>query len=270
MKVNKMNKDRLMIFREGDNGGGSGDGDASGSRGVTVFEEGKQEQQQSQQQQQQQQVTAPPQVDAAALAKSLGEELKGAFGERKEPQKELTPEEARKLLKFPEIDEEFMKKFGNIETTKAALEDFRDRLLTHIHTVNGMTRREMMDELDGKFKPAIEYVTKAQLRDRDSDFEKAYPVLAKPELKPIIEAVRTSLKDKTFANEQESQKAVAEGVAAVIKVHKPDFKLSDGSSPSKKNNDQSANGIPVTTSGSGGGGGGGGDEAAKKSWQKAF
>lgn len=251
-----------MIFREGDEGGSGGD---AGSKGAAAFDESKgQEQQQSQQQQQQQQTPPPAQVDAAALAKSLGDELKGAFGERKEQQKELTPEEARKLLKFPEIDDEFMKRFGDLPTQKAALEEFRDKILTHIHTVNGMTRREMMDEMDGKFKPALEYVTKAELRERDSDFEKAYPVLAKSELKPIINAVRESLKDKTFANEQESQKAVAEGVAAVIKVHKPDFKLSDGSSPSKKNNDQSANGITVTTGGSGGGGGGGGNNQPAK------
>lgn len=258
-----------MIFRDEEPGGGGGG--EGGNKGVAAFDEGKQEQQQSQQQQQQQQTPAAPQVDAAALAKSLGEELKGAFGERKEAQKELTPEEARKLLKFPEIDDEFMKRFGDIATSKAALEEFRDKILTHIHTVNGMTRREMMDEMDGKFKPALEYVTKAELRERDSDFDKAYPSLAKPELKPIIEAVRKSLENEKFADEKAHFKAVAEGVAAVIKVHKPDFKLSDGSTPSKKNNDQSAGGIAVTTHGSGGGGGGGGDnQPAKKRGVSVF
>lgn len=261
MKVNKMKFDKLMIFRDEESGGGGGDG---GTKGGAAFEESKGQKQQQSQQQQQQQQTAAPQVDAAALAEKFGEQLKGVLGERKEQQKELTPEEARKLLKFPEIDEEFMKRFGDIATSKAALEEFRDKILTHIHTVNGMTRREMMDEMDGKFKPALEYVTKAEQRERDADFDKTYPSLAKPELKPIIKAVQESLKNEKFSDEKAHFKAVAEGVAAVIKVHNPDFKLSDGSSPSKKTNDQSAGGITVTTGGSGGGGGGGGDQGPKK------
>lgn len=251
-------KDRLMIFREEDAGGAGGD-DVS-TKGAAVFEEGG-----AQKKEEVKQEDAPPPstVDAKALAEQLGATLKEAFGDRKEAPKEITAEEARKLLKFPEIDDEFMKKFGDIATTKAALEDFRDKLLTHIHTVNGMTRREMMDEMDGKFKPALEYVTKAEQRERDSDFDKAYPVLAKQELKPIITAVRESLKNEKFSDEKAHFKAVADGVAAVIKVHNPDFKLTDGSSPSKTKT-SSSGGIATTTPGSGGGGGGGENKDADK------
>lgn len=256
-----MKNDRLMIFRDEEAGGGGGGGD---SRGVAVFDKPGDQKQEQQQQQQQVQETPKPTVDAEALAQKFGETLKGVLGERQEPKKELTEEEARQLLKYPVIDDEFIKRFGNIDTQKAAFEDLIKNILTHIHTVSGMTRREMMEEIDGKFKPVNEYVTKAQQKERDADFDKDYPALAKPELKPIISAVRESLKDQTFPNEKEHQKAVAEAVAAVIKVHKPDFKLSDGSSPSKQQKDQPGGGITVTTPGSGGGGGGGGNNAPAK------
>jgi hypothetical protein len=253
-----MMKDKMLMFREEDTGG-SGGGD---SKGAAAFEEGGQQQQVTTQEEPKQEEPKAPMVDAAALAEKFGEILNK---QQQQPQKELTPEEARKLLKFPEIDDEFMKEFGDIGTQKKAIEKFRDMILTHIHTVNGMTRREMMDEMDGKFKPALEYVTKAEQRERDADFDKSYPALAKPELKPIIKAVQESLKNEKFADEKSHFKAVAEGVAAVIQVHQPNFKLSDGSSPSKTTTKTSSSGgIPVTTGGSGGGGGGGGNQESSK------
>lgn len=254
------------MFSEEDKGGAGG---GEETKGAAAFDESGG--QQPPKKEEQQEEVKPPMVDAAALAEKFGETLKGVLGDRKEVPKELTAEEARKLLKFPELDDDFMKRFGNIETTKAALEEFRDKLLTHIHTVNGMTRREMMDEMDGKFKPALEYVTKAEQRERDTDFDKAYPVLAKPELKPIIVAVRESLKNEKFADEKAHFKAVADGVAAVIKVHNPDFKLTDGSSPSPTKTKTSASGgIATTTPGSGGGGGGGKTEESTKKGIKVF
>src|ERR1043165_7042918 len=145
-------QDRFLMFREEPtDGGGGGDGDG-GSKGAAVFEEPGQQRQDQQQQQQQQAAPPTATVDAAALAEKFGEQLKGVLGERGEQKKELTPEEAKKLLKFPEVTDEWLAKFGDIKTQKQALEEFRDALLTHIHTVNGMTRREMMDELDGRFK----------------------------------------------------------------------------------------------------------------------
>lgn len=255
-----MNKNKLW-FREEDSGGGSG-GNAPESRGAGVFDGGGSPDPTPAATGETPATTTPPApaFDAKAVASELGAVIKDALKPVEGERQKLTPEEARKLLKVWEPDDDFIKRFGNIETQKAAIIEMRDAMLVQFDTLGQMRLNELGQSLEGKFKPAFEYVTKAEQRERDQDFGKAYPQLADEKLKPIVTAVANQLKaaGTKYENEKAHFDAVASGVEAVLKISNPDFKLtvSAGSTPADKTTSRPANALVPSTQGSGGGGSG--------------
>lgn len=209
-------------------------------------------------------------VDAAKLAKELGTSIAAAFKEGKaEDKPQLTPEEAKKLLKVWEPDEEWYKEFANLDTQKGAVSKMRDALIAQADTLAQGRLHETRTALEEQLKPIIEYVQRQQDREAEQEFGKLYPQLAAKEFKPLIYAVANELKSKEtkFESQEDLFKALANGVESVIKQTNPEFKLTAGSTPvtTTKPKGQNANAIPTVTPGSGGGGGdkGGSGKVAK-------
>src|SRR4029077_15584822 len=114
-----------LMFLEGDMGGGDGGGGEAGgevSHGAAVFEgapaaPGPSEPQTP---------SAPreassPTVDARALAHEFGSVIGQHFQQQPPPQRQITPEEARKLLNVWEPSNEWLAKYDNLETRTNAL-----------------------------------------------------------------------------------------------------------------------------------------------------
>lgn len=196
-------------------------------------------------------------VDAKSLAKEFGDVLKPMMEQRQAPdKKELTPEEAKKLLKVWEPDDAFLAEFGNLETQKAALGKLRDGLVNQTDTLTQYRLKQVEDAIEAKYGPALRALEEMQTNAREERFNKQYPPLANPKLKPVLEAVAQQFvkQGKKFDDEPSMFKALAEGVESVIKETNADFKLQPaGSTPAAA---KTNNSIPVTTPGSGGGGGG--------------
>jgi uncharacterized membrane protein YdfJ with MMPL/SSD domain len=209
-------------------------------------------------------------VDAKQLAQEFGGQLR-EFAQTvttAREEKKITPEEAKKLLRIWEPNEEFVKKFGNLETQLPALVEMRDGLLTQFDTLSQHRLREVMTEMEKKYAPALEALQQMQHEQRETRFNSVYPQLAKPTLKPLLQAVAQKMVDggKKFDDEGAMFDAIAKEVETVIKETNPDFKLekASGSSPAKDKT-KTTNSIPVTTSGAGGGTGTrGGDKTANK------
>jgi hypothetical protein len=136
------------MFLEGDDGGGfGGDGGADGgdvSHGAAVFEG---EPASSGQGEPQTREPAPssPTVDARALAHEFGSVIGQHFQPQQAPPRQITPEEARKLLNVWEPSNEWLAKYDNLETRTSALAELRDGLIRQADTIAQYRMREMMD-----------------------------------------------------------------------------------------------------------------------------
>ena len=201
-------------------------------------------------------------VDAAALAKEFGNQIAGVLGNQQQqqgqPKRDLSPEEIKKLLKVWEPSDDWLKKFGNLETQKDAILEMRDGLLQQFDTIGQMRLQETVSGLEGKFSPALEYVTKAEQRERDQRLAEKYEFLGKKEIKPLVAAITSQIEKsgQKFANEDEHFDAIAKSVEAVVKSTNPEFSLAAATTEKKQNNNSQRSGLPVTTHGAGGGGGG--------------
>ena len=94
--------------------------------------------------------TPPPAFDAKALATEFGSVLRETIGQqqRVEPvAPPMTPEEAKKLLNFFEIDDEFMKDFGDIEKQKVALEKYRDGVVRQVDTMMQLRLQQELEKV---------------------------------------------------------------------------------------------------------------------------
>ena len=247
----------MMFFAEPDDAGGAASilGD--------VTDEGDGQQQQQQQDGDGQKDTTPPAFDAKALATEFGTVLRDTLGQQQQKQeveKPLTPEEAKKLLNFFEIDDEFMKDFGDIEKQKVALEKYRDGVVKQVDTMMQMRLQQELAKVHEQYNPVVAAWQEQQRVASEERFNSKYSDLAKPELRPLLEAVSTSLtKSGTrYKNEGEAFEALAKGVEAVIQQTNPQFKLSAASAGTQQNKQKSSSSLPTTTPGGGGGGGGSG------------
>jgi len=205
-----------------------------------------------------QQVTLDPASFAAAIkAAGLGQQTPSA--PVTEPNKPLTAEqiaEARKALNFFEPDDAFFTEFNNMETQKQAFTKLRDGLTQQFATMMQAYFQDQRGQILQQVNPALEFVSKHQEQKRMEAFDGAYPDLAKPELRPLMNFAADQLRKqgKTYDDQNALFADVAQGMAAIIQTQNPEFKLSaPGSSPVKKTN---PNAIKPAPSGGGGGGGG--------------
>jgi hypothetical protein len=259
-------KHRMMFLAE-DGGDGSlgGGGEADTSRGTAVFDEPAQERP----------VQAPegpqtalgersepqaPVLDARAFANEFGQVIGQHF---QPPPKEMTVEEAKRLLNVWEPTKEWLAKYDNLETRDQAIAEQRDGLIRQADTIMQYRMREMMAQMQQVYGPVVQHMQQEQARAGEARFKESYPELAHDELRPLMFAVSQNLLAQRvqFRSEEELFHAIASGVEAVIKVSNPEFKLNNGgggtptSIKRKSGPMAAAGGIPVTTPGSGGGAG---------------
>jgi hypothetical protein len=250
-----IDKDKWLMMAEDDGGGGGGGGEES--RGTAVFEEaagspesvGAPESVEAKPE-------AAPMVDARHLAHEFGNVLGQHF---KAPPKEVTVEEAKRMLNVWEPTPEWIAKYDNIETRNQALAEQRDGLIRQADTIMQYRMREMMGQMQERYGPVVEYMQQNEARAGEYRFAQSYPQLAAPGLRPVLFAVSQNLLQQgvQFRSEREMFEAIARGVEAVVKVNKPDFTLGNGGRPPTR-----GGGIPVTTPGAGGGSDAGGSGAS--------
>lgn len=213
--------------------------------------------------------TAPafdPKAFAETFGQTIASSLRGAMPQAPaEPA--LTPEEAKKLLKFWEPDDVFLQKFGNLETQKEAFALMRDGLTQQFMTILQTALEEREKGINQRFTPALTFIQQHEATQRESRFNAAFPQLADPALKPIVGHVIQHLSSTGALSGDENArfKAIAAGVEAVIKHSNPTFKLNPPQAGGRKSN---PNALPSTTRGSGGASGNGKATGAPsgKSW----
>lgn len=197
--------------------------------------------------------------DASKFAKEFGDTLSSTLKpilERTQPEKEMSQEEARKLLNYWDPDENWYKSFDNLETRNEAIGQMRDALVKQADTLAQFRMREMIDALREEIMPGLKTVSETANAQREERFNTQFPQLAKPELKPLIKSIAQDFVDnkKTFKSEGELFKALANGVEAVFKVSNPDFKLeTTNNGGDQQSADRGGRQLPVTTPGGGGG-----------------
>ena len=263
-------KDRMM-FLEGEDFGGGG-GDDGESRGQAVFDEpqaGAEQAPEGPQEPSTAQAGPPPAVvDARALASEFGQVIGQHF---QPPPKEMTAEEAKRLLNVWEPSKEWLAKYDNLESREQALAELRDGLIRQSDTITQYRLREMMGQMQQAYGPVVQYMQQMEAKSGEARFREAYPELGVDGVRPLLFAVSQNLlaQGVPFRSEAELFAAIAGGVEAVIKVSNPEFKLNGGNrgvAPNvrrKSGPPVAAGGIPVTTPGSGGGGGMKGPALAK-------
>lgn len=207
-------------------------------------------------------VPVPPStaVDLDALASKFGDAISKNFpkvpaqSESKLPA--LTPEEARKLLNVWEPGDDFVAKFGNIETQKAAFAELRDNLIRQADTIAQARMQQMQQAWEQRFNPVQGLIEQQTAQAREGRFADSYPQLAQPNLRPLLAQVAGDLhrSGKFSGDEVANFKLLADGVAAVVKSINPSFSL-EAKMASAIKPKTTSNGIPITTPGAGGGGG---------------
>ncbi len=259
----------IMQFFEGDDGGGFGGGGEGGdvSRGTAVFEGDEAPPQTSETETyheppQQAAPAAAPTVDARQLASEFGNVIGQHF---KAPPKEITVEEAKKILNVWEPTREWLAKYDNLETRDQAIAEQRDGLIRQADTIMQYRMREMHQQMEQRYAPVIQYMQTQEAKAGECRFGQNYPQLQHEGLRPLLFSVAQSLlaSGAQFRNERELFGAIAKGVESVIKVSNPQFSLeaggngNGGQAQPVRRTGGAVGGIPVTTPGAGGVGGGG-------------
>ena len=266
-----------MKFFEGDagggtGGGGDGGGEAAGadSLGGAIFTPpakmdtgnnplppDKLDGQIARQDPQVQAQDAPkPGFDPSAFAKEFGQTVAESLKTATKPEAPpMTKEEAAKLLNVWSPDDSWYASYDNLETRKVAIEQMRDGLIRQADTINQLRMQEELAKLREEYAPKMSLIEEQSTKQREDRFHTSFPQLKNPGLQPLISAVTENLvkEGKTFTSEGEMFKAVADGVAAVIKVTNPDFNLETAGESPANNTGRVGNQIPVTTPGAGGG-----------------
>ena len=196
----------------------------------------------------------------------LGETLKPVIEQGRPAEPPMTPEEAKKLLNVWEPDDNWYRTYDNLETRAEAVAQMRDGLIRQADTLNQFRMREEIAKLREELMPGIQSVAQTANQQREERLHARYPLLAKPELQPLVTAVANDIvaRKQTFPTESEAFTALAKGVEAVLKVNNPEFKLEATENGSgQQPNDRGGRQLPVTTPG--GGGGTGRRESSSKS-----
>lgn len=193
----------------------------------------------------------------------LGQHLKPVPGEaRSERKLPPTPEEmaeARKSLKFWEPDDDFIAKFGNLESQKQAFVAMRDGLMGQFVAIAQAMQQDQAQHWDSRFSPVQQMIEQRQEQERETRFNDSFPQLKVPELRPMLVAITQKLHEagefKGLSETAAFQK-IASAMEKTAQAINPAFKLESKAAPVKKSTPSSRT-IPVTTNGGGGGGGGG-------------
>lgn len=206
----------------------------------------------------------PSLVDASELAKQFGDVLGKQFA-KVQPEKQTKPplsaDEAKKLLRHFDIDDDLLKRMNDLPTQKAAMSEFKEKLVLHNDAIAQARMAQMQEAYDNKFKeleerfsPMQSMIETQMVQQREERFNSSYPQLANPELRPLLGAVAQRLYTAGSLSSDESKnfELIAKGVESVIKATNSSFKLEAKASLQKKSN---PNAIRATTPGTGGGGG---------------
>ncbi len=186
---------------------------------------------------------APPMVDAKAFASELVQGLRP-----QEQPKQMSPEEARKLLNVFEFDDSFFEEFSSLDKQKAAFERLRDGLIRQADTIAQIRMQELREGMMSEVSPALSYVQQQRVESRQRAFEKAHPDLAKPEYQNVLNAAAQGLLGQNFKTDAAMFKALSESARQLIKSANPNFEMGEEAP-------RSSSSIPVTSPGGGGGGG---------------
>lgn len=262
--MNKFNK-YFRIFFEGEDGGGNGGGEQEASVVELLGDEGEQQGgEQEKEKIEVEKVEAKPQtlnIDPTAFAAAMK-----AAGFNQAPakveQRQYTAEEAKKLLNVWEPDDAFVAKFGNLETQKAAMAEFRDNVIKQAVTIQQMLLAEQQEKFQAQYAPIQQHIQQQEATAREGRFNTMFPAIAKPEFRPLTTAVIEGLaREGRLQNLDETAafKLVGSTLEALVKQTNPTFSLSAVSTAAKQTN---SNALRASSSGSGGGGGGGGQAAA--------
>lgn len=199
----------------------------------------------------------PPGFDPSAFAKEFGasvaESLKSTVAAPAAPP--MTKEEASRILNVWEPDDNWYTQYDNLQTRKDAIASMRDGLIRQADTIAQLRMQEELSKLREEYAPKLSLIEEHTNQQREGRFHESYPQLKNPGLQPLINAVTEDLvkQGKTFTSESEMFKAVANGVAAVIKVTNPEFNIEETAGSIPANIGRNNNQIPVTTPGAGGG-----------------
>ena len=197
----------------------------------------------------------PPGFDPSAFAKEFGASVAESLKTVTKPEPQMTKEEAAKLLNVWNPDDAWYASYDNLDTRKDAIASMRDGLIRQADTIAQLRMQEEFAKLREEYAPKMSLIEEQTNRQREERFHGTYPQLKNPGLQPLISAVTENLvkEGKTFTSESEMFKAVANGVAAVIKVTNPEFNIEETAGSIPANTGRNNNQIPVTTPGAGGG-----------------
>ncbi len=140
-----------------------------------------------------------------------------------------------------------------VDTAKLLFAGVQKGLMKQSVTATRNYLAEMRKEIDKEYAPLRDYVQTAQRREIRSRFDDSYPALKEAKYNKIIDATARSLDGKTFADEGEYFKALAEGAADSIRAILPEFDL--GARPTTKTKPGQTPKLPRTSAGGGGGAG---------------
>lgn len=262
-----IDKDEMMMLDDATEGGGGG-GEGEVSPGMAVFEGGDESSQappehtQAEPAESRPSGPAPSFVDARHLAQEFGHVIGQHF---QPPPKEMTVEEAKKLLQVWEPTDEWLAKYDNLETRNQAIAEQRDGLIRQADTIMRFRMNEMQQAMEQRYGPVIQYMQAQEAQAGEQRFSQTFPQLNAPGLRPLLFSVAQSMlaSGAQFRNERELFTAIAKGVESVIKVSNPQFSLTGNNGgpagagqPQQqvKRTGHTPGSIPVTTPGGGGGG----------------
>jgi hypothetical protein len=207
--------------------------------------------------------TAPPDDLRAAMT-----ELAGTVRRIAEPQAPApappTPEEIAAFWKVydpEETDKEFFRKWfrlnpdataEEVQQAKELFASVQRGLMRQSVTATQNYIKMMRDEIDQEYGPLREYVEEQKREATRGRFYGSYPALDDAKFQKIIDATARALDNKTFTDEGEYFKALAEGAAGSIKDILPEFDL--GARPTTKTPGKAPR-LPRTSAGGGGGAG---------------
>ncbi len=140
-----------------------------------------------------------------------------------------------------------------VDNAKALFAGVQKGLMKQSVTATQNYLKQMRAEIDQEYAPLRDYVQTAQRREIRSRFDGEYPALKEAKFNKIIDATARSLDGKTFADESEYFKALAEGAADSIRAILPEFDL--GARPTTKTKPGQTPKLPRTSAGGGGGAG---------------